>query len=186
MSDGKFDSGRMIGAFLGSRPLLKRMLRRIVPSVDIDDIVQETFIRAHEAQMRKHIDHPKAYIFKTARNLALNFIAKKEHSLSAKLEDFAEADVYLEDLAKVNAIESKEKFRLFCAAVRGLPPQCRRAFILKRVFGFTIREISIELGISESTTEKHVAKGVLCCADFLKENGYEVTARSKHPIRKDA
>jgi len=102
----------------------------------------------------------------------------------SKLEDYSEPDVYLEDLAKINEVESKEKFRLFCAAVRDLPPQCRKAFIMKRVFGFSIRDISTKLGISESTTEKHIAKGVLRCADYLNENGYKVNNRSKHPIRK--
>ena len=161
------------------------MLRRIVPVADIDDIVQETFIRAHEADVRKRIDHPKAYIYKTARNLALNFIAKKEHTSTSKLEDHSETDVYLEDVGNINHVESKEKFRLFCAAVRDLPPQCRKAFIMKRVFGFSIREIALKLDISESTAEKHIAKGVLRCADYLNENGYQVRSRSKHPIRKD-
>ncbi|MFT6408165.1 MAG: RNA polymerase sigma-70 factor (ECF subfamily) [Arenicella sp.] len=110
------------------------MLKRIVPSADIDDIVQEKFIRAHEAEIKKRIDHPKAYIYKTARNLALNFIARKENTLTSKLEDYSEPDVYLQGLGRINELESKEKFRLFCAAVRDLPPQCRRAFILKRVF----------------------------------------------------
>jgi RNA polymerase sigma-70 factor (ECF subfamily) len=55
---------------------------------------------------------------------------------------------------------------------------------MKRVFGFSIREISLKLEISESTTEKHIAKGVLRCADYLNEHGYEVSSRSKHPIPK--
>jgi len=174
----------LLDVFVGYSPTLKNMLQRIVPSADIEDIVQETFIRAHEAEVKKRIDHPKAYIYKTARNLALNFIAKKENTSMSKLEDYSEPDVYLEDLAKINEVESKEKFRLFCAAVRDLPPQCRKAFIMKRVFGFSIRDISTKLGISESTTEKHIAKGVLRCADYLNENGYKVNNRSKHPIRK--
>lgn len=184
MGKDKLEQAGLLSTFLGARPMLINMLQRIVPKADIDDIVQETFIRAHEAQVDKRIDHPKAYIYKTAKNLALNFIAKKEHRLTSKLEDYVEPDVYLEDLSKFNDVEAKEKFRLFCAAVRALPPQCRRAFILKRVFGFSIRDIAMKLDISESTTEKHIAKGVLSCANFLNDKGYDVTARSKHPIRR--
>ena len=176
----------IVGTFIGLRPTLRKMLGRIVPSADVDDIVQETFIRAHEAQVHKRIDNPRAYIYKTARNLAFNFIARKEHSVTSKLEDFLDSDMHLEDLAKINEIESKEKFRVFCAAVRGLPPQCRRVFILKRVFGFSTREIALNLKISESTAEKHIAKGVLSCADFLSERGYKVNSRSKHPLRRGA
>lgn len=184
MTNNKHKSNGLLEVFIAYRPTLKNMLRRIVPSADIDDIVQESFIRAHEAAVQKRIEHPKAYIYKTARNLALNFIAKKEYTTTSKLEDLAESDVYLEDRKKIDEVESKEKFRLFCSAVRDLPPQCRKAFIMKRVFGFSIREIALKLEISDSTAEKHVAKGVLRCADYLNENGYKVSARSKHFKRK--
>lgn len=184
MSSKKSKRASLLDVFIAYSPTLKHMLRRIVPSADIEDIVQEAFIRAHEAEVDKRIDHPKAYIYKTARNLALNFIAKKENTSTSKLEDYSDPDVYLKDLAKINEVESKEKFRLFCAAVRDLPPQCRRVFIMKRVFGFSMQEIALKLDISESTVEKHIAKGVLRCADYLNENGYKVSSRLKHPIKK--
>jgi len=175
---------RLLDVFVDYRPALKRMLRRIVPAADIDDIVQEAFIRAHQAEVDKRIEHPRAFIYKTARNLALNFISKKENKVTSKLEDIGDSDVYLTDHRRLNEHESKEKFRLFCSAARDLPPQCRKAFIMKRVFGYSIKEISLRLDISQSTVEKHIAKGVLRSADYLRESGYVVTARSKHPIRK--
>ena len=36
------------------------------------------------------------------------------------------------------------------------------------------------LGISQSTAEKHIAKGVLRCADYLQSCGYQVNKRVKH------
>lgn len=166
--------------FLEYQSTLTRLVKGIVPRGDVEDIVQETFIRAHQAEVDKCLEYPKTFMYKTARNLALNFIAKKEHSNTSKIEDTPELDVYISSHHQFDDAESKEKFRLFCAAVRDLPLQCRRAFIMKRVFGYSIKEISKELGISDSTTEKHIAKGVLRCADFLQERGYEVNKRAKH------
>ena len=40
-------------------------------------------------------------------------------------------------------------------AVRQLPEQCRRVFVLKKVYGYSQREIAKELSLSESTVEKH-------------------------------
>lgn len=174
----------LLKVFLSYRPTLRHMLRRIVPLADVDDIVQEAFIRAHEAEVDKRIEHPKAFIYTTARNLALNFIAKKENNVTSKLEDLHDSDVYLIDHRHLDEHESKEKFRLFCSAARDLPPQSRKAFIMKRVFGYSIKEIALCLDISESTAEKHIAKGVLRSADYLRDNGYVVTKWSKHPIRK--
>jgi len=67
----------LLDVFVGYSPTLKNMLQRIVPSADIEDIVQETFIRAHEAEVKKRIDHPKAYIYKTARKLSPELYCEK-------------------------------------------------------------------------------------------------------------
>ncbi|MBT5330464.1 MAG: sigma-70 region 4 domain-containing protein, partial [Porticoccaceae bacterium] len=40
---------------------------------------------------------------------------------------------------------------------------------LKKVYGYSQREIAEELGISENTVEKHVALGVKRCTLFLIE-----------------
>jgi len=170
-----------LGVFIAYSSVLKKMLNKIVPTAEVEDIVQETFIRAHEAQVNKGLEYPKSFIYKTARNLALNFIARKEYTNTSDLEDAHIQDLYLDDVSLADEVESKEKFRLFCAAVRELPLQCRKAFILKRVFGYSIKDISKTLGISPSTTEKHIAKGVLRCADYLERQGYTVNKRVKHP-----
>ena len=180
MTDKKKKRALLVDVFVGYQSALKSMVNRIVPHADVEDIVQETFIRAHEAEVGKRLEYPKAFMYKTARNLALNFIARKENFCTSKLEDTLDLDVYISNVNQIDENESKEKFRLFCSAVRELPLQCRKAFIMKRIFGHSIKEISAELGISDSTTEKHIAKGVLRCAEFLEENGYIVNKRMKH------
>jgi DNA-directed RNA polymerase specialized sigma24 family protein len=52
-----------------------------------------------------------------------------------------------------------------------LPPLCRRVFVLRKVFKLSPTEISEVLGISTSTIEKHVAKGLVRCRDYLREKG---------------
>ena len=55
---------------------------------------------------------------------------------------------------------TQQEFKLFCDAVRALPKQCRRAFVLKKVYGYSLKEIAQELEISEKTVEKHIAEGI--------------------------
>jgi RNA polymerase sigma-70 factor (ECF subfamily) len=64
---------------------------------------------------------------------------------------------------------SRERLALYCGIVSELPSQCRRAFILKKVYGLSQREIAKFLGISENTVEKHIAKGILVCARKMTE-----------------
>ena len=70
---------------------------------------------------------------------------------------------------------SHEEFGQFCDAVRHLPLQCRRVFVLKKVYNYSQKEISEELGISASTVEKHIALGIRRCSAYLQnlQRGHE-------------
>jgi RNA polymerase sigma-70 factor (ECF subfamily) len=52
-----------------------------------------------------------------------------------------------------------------------LPPLCRRVFVLRKVYKLSHTEIAEVLGVSHSTIEKHVAKGLLRCRDYLRDQG---------------
>ncbi len=174
----KRDGDKLTGTFIKYRGILERLVGRIVKPHDIEDIVQETFVRSFEKSLKHEINHPKTYLYTTARNLAFNHISKKSNELEEPTGDFDALDVF-DDRPTLDAeIESKEKFQFFCRAVRDLPPQCRRAFILKRIYGLSQKEIALYLKISERTVEGHVAKGMVRCAQFLKENGYNVNKKS--------
>ena len=49
--------------------------------------------------------------------------------------------------------------------------QCRRAFVLKKVYGYSIKEIATELAISEKTVEKHIAQGIKRCTLYMRKVG---------------
>lgn len=160
--------------FMRYRGILERMLAPLVKPHDIEDIVQETFVKTYEKNLTHQIHHPKTYLYQTAKHLAFNHLAKKANQLEELTGDFADLDVSSEWKPLEADIESKEKFQLFCRAVRELPPQCRRAFILKRIYGLSQKEIARYLEISERTVEGHIAKGMVKCAQYLKQHGYPV------------
>ena len=62
-----------------------------------------------------------------------------------------------------------EDFAFMCDAIRSLPVQCRRALVLKKVYGHSYKEIAEKLQISEKTVEKHISKGVTRCRDYLRD-----------------
>lgn len=158
--------------FLACRAQLARVVSRIVPPQDIEDIVQATYVRVCQYNTRNEIQEPKALMLSVARNLALDHVKRAEHKLTTT---FA-SDVELESaLAKdaidesYHAVTSNEEFARFCDAVRQLPQQCRRVFVLKKVYGYSQREIAQELGVAESTVEKHIATGMSHCVRYLRE-----------------
>ena len=163
-----------LDSFLGSKPLLCRIVGRIVRPDDIEDIVQETFLHSYAASNKQQIDNPRAFMAKTARNLALNHIGRAEQRLNQSIEELAGLEHEFEEPTPSleSQHQSSEEFLVFCRAVAGLPLVCRKVFILKKVYGQSQKEIATYLGISESTVEKHVAKGLLLAADYMSSHGY--------------
>lgn len=177
------DGEKLTDIFLKYRGILERLVGSIVKPHDIEDIVQETFVRSFEKNLKHKIEHPKTYLYTTARNLAFNYISRKSCELERTTGDFDALDVFDDRPSLDSDMESREKFQFFCRAVRDLPPQCRRAFILKRIYGLSQKEIAAYLKISERTVEGHVAKGMVRCAQFLKEHGYQVNRRKTNTAR---
>ena len=66
-------------------------------------------------------------------------------------------------------VASVEEFALFCEAVRSLPRQCRRAFVLKKVYGYSLKEIMAEMGLGQPTVETHIVNGTKRCVQYLRD-----------------
>ena len=164
--------GNLTGIFISLRPNLERAVRGIVPPKEVEDIVQETYVRACQAEHRQEIRAPRSFLYKTARNLALDYLKRAETRLTVSGEDHKTAALgehhRLGD-ETFDQVSADEEFSNFCDAVRHLPIQCRRAFVLKKVYGYSQREIAQELELSESTVEKHIANGMKRCTFFMMQ-----------------
>lgn len=161
MSDEKYSD-----IFILFRQRLKRIASAIVPAGEIEDIVQESYVKLWQASENTDIREPKAFLTATVRNLALNYVLKAESRLTVSLENEAENGFH-HDRSKrdttVQVVVSDQEFAFFCRVVRSLPLRCQRVFVLRKVYGYSQYEISKELGISESTVEKHIAMGMKRC-----------------------
>lgn len=161
---------RLNSAYLSIQRNLQRAVSRIVPPKEVEDIVQETYVRICQVENKESIRHPRAFIMRTAHNLALDYIKRAESRLTVSMGDdveleHADMDKDVDELYRQFSVN--EEFSLLCEAIRLLPIQCRKVFVLKKVYGYTQREIAKELDLSESTVEKHIAKGIKKCTYFM-------------------
>lgn len=156
--------------FLTIRLGLARVVSKIVPPHEVEDIVQETYVRLCQVGAPERIQHPKSYLYRTARNLALDSLKLADNSMTESWSEDEEGSgaAIREYDATFEQAASSEEFGHFCEAVRQLPVQARRVFVLKKVYGYSQREIAKEMGLSESTVEKHIALAVRRCASLMK------------------
>ncbi len=157
-------------AFLDFRSQLARSISGIVPPREIEDIVQETYLRVRETRNVGRIRSPKSFLFATARNLAIDYLKRAESRLTSATDDVESVTGVLGERcdSTLETVVSDQEFSRFCDAVRYLPAQCRKAFVLRKVYGFSQREIADVLRLSESTVEKHIARGIRGCTQFMR------------------
>lgn len=174
-------------AFIQSQSVLRKFIAKYsLPSSHIDDIAQETFLRAYEAEKKHPIDQPRAFLFRIARNLILTEATKKSHTITDYIEDFEPSNVLIGKDTLESEVEAHQKIGIYCEAVATLAPQCRKVFLMKKVYGLSHKEISERLGIAVSTIEKHIATGIRQCDKFMTDRYTNSTTTRKPATPKKA
>lgn len=160
-----------------SRALLERhraalrsyFQRRLGNDADVEDLVQEVFVRLLNRQPRNTIDNLNGYIFQIAANLL------RERGRSLARRRGIGAPLLSAGLLEGDADFSPERIhaaRQACAQIemqlRELPERVRSVFILNRFEELTGKEIARHLGISVSTVEKDMIRAILHLKERLK------------------
>jgi RNA polymerase sigma factor (sigma-70 family) len=166
----------ILKAFVENEAAIKRFLRRFTSdSSYVDDFAQETFLKSFAAETRTNISEPKAFLFKVARNIVLSDVRHEKTSASGNVEEVDDMNQVLDEKQSTpeSWLDGRQKLLIFSKAVAQLSPQCRKALLLRRVDGLEYKQIADRLGITVSTVEKHVTRGLLRCGRYLREQGYE-------------
>jgi len=144
--------------------LSRFLLRFLDRPEDVQDVMQEAYLRVHAASQTSKIKAPAAFFYRTARNLALNERARHHNSRTSVVGDFDEIATSVGDNMPELAAIVGEELSLALSALEKLTPRVRETFILRKVHGMSQKETAKYLGISQSTVEKHVARGLVTLA----------------------
>ena len=164
--------------FIDNESIIKKFLRRFSSNPhDIEDICQETILRALNAEKNRDIHEPRAFLFGVAKNVARKALDKKSKSLINFIEDYSDEEYLSNEVPVEKQLDDKQKMVIFWEAVSELPLQCQRVFVLKKVQGYSHKEIAKQLDISVSTVEKHVAQGLKRSSEYMeKQLGTDTSA----------
>lgn len=178
------DPAEMSNLYVDGRGALVRYISRYFRrSQEAEDVVQEAFVKVIEAQRDREIRAPKAYLYQTAKNLALAEVNKKSFKLTDVMGDvLPESDLLITESME-KQFEDRENFEVFCRAVRSLPVKCRRAYVLCRVYGFSQKEVAAHMGVTLKAIEGHLARATRRCIEYVEaeqsDNQTSKNARSE-------
>ena len=143
-------------------PLCRFMYVYINKKEVVEELVLDifTYVWENKESLQVYLSF-KAYLFRAARNRALNELRKKK--ITVPLDELHSdiADTYLETL------EKDELFILVQEAVSALPDKCRNVFQLSRNEQLTNKEIAEKLDISVKTVEAQMTKALKKIKEFL-------------------
>ena len=151
---------------------LKAYLRSSFCAVrDVDDVVQESYLRIWRVRAGKPIRSAKAFLFQVARNLAIDAVRKTRATPIDPLRDLSTLTVLEDSPTAADAFCYQERVSLVAAALTQLPHRCREVIILRKFRHVSQRNIAAELGISERTVESHVTRGMKLMEAYLRRRG---------------
>lgn len=122
---------------------------------EADDIVQDAFQNILHAGNIDTLANPRAYLYKTAKNIALNRLRQKDYQngIFVDLDEHEMIGVPMD-----RQIMAERDIKRVRHVLQGLPEKDRTTFLLNRIEGKSYKEISEELGITVSSVEKRMMK----------------------------
>jgi len=142
--------------------LMKKCRRRGQSQEEAEDLIQEAFLRLHEYCRESVVRDEEAFLARTVSNLAIN---SYHHRRAACL-----ADETLEELENTHplvdsspgperVIAAQQRLDGIVETLRAVSERTCAVFIAHRS-GYSYDEIAENLGISERTVQKHIARAM--------------------------
>ncbi len=151
--------------------VLRAWLRGRFPGLtDVDDVIHEAYSRLLRARATTQFANTKAFLFTTARNVALDHFRRQQIAATESLAEIDALPVF-EESGVIETVSRHQELELLTQAIQSLPDRCRQVLTLRKIYGLSQKEIAAQLGISEHTVEAQIGNGMRRCAAFLARHG---------------
>jgi RNA polymerase sigma factor (sigma-70 family) len=165
-------NGWFTAELLPHEAALRAYLRHRFPALaDPSDIVQEAYARLLRIHQQAEIKCPRALLFTTARNVAVDFLRHQRVLPIQPITDSMALPVLDEGYSSAELIDQIYERKVLAEALLSLPERCREVMMLRHLENLSYKEIAARLGISPETVKIHIAKGLRRCTEFFAERG---------------
>jgi len=141
--------------------LMRHFGRRHFDHSEIEDMVQEVFLRLIRRGGVADLENLQAYVFEIASSVLKDRFRRSRVRHEAAHETFDTDRHGDADFSPEDVLLGKEALARATAALLELPERTRVVFVLRRLEGMRFREIAVRLGISVSAVEKHMQRAIV-------------------------
>lgn len=148
-----------------NQTLLRFLAAKLHSPQDAKEIAQEAYVRLLNLDAPDAVSYLRAFLFKTASNLAIDRLRSRQaETRRLHMEFFEERET--EPDPELHALASEE-LRSIESSLERLPANCRQAFLLSRFDGLSCAEISRRMRIPERTVRHYIVEAIVYCRSRL-------------------
>lgn len=142
--------------------LLRFLTARLGDAAEAEDVLQELWLKIQAAETGP-VANAKAYLYRSAQNLALDVVRARQRTRTREREwaaaSFSGSQTEPVDLSPNAEADmlAREEAAALASAIAALPEGAGRAFRLHKLDGLSHADVAERLGISRSGVEKHIA-----------------------------
>lgn len=157
--------------FLEQRSALIRTLSRIVRCEHTaEELAHESYLRVARAIGQKPIEHVQAFLYQTARNLALDHLRHELVRRRVEIEpanDGAVHEIAADSASPEVETIDRQRLGLLEGAMSGLSERSRQVLVLSRIHGWPYPKIAAHLGVSPNTVYNDIRVAMAHCLAAL-------------------
>ena len=142
--------------------LIRFLALRLRSQQEAREVAQEAYVRLLKLDQPGAVSFLRAFLFKTAANLAVDRIRHEQTARHAarEIKFFQE---FTRHPTPEQFASDAEQVELLQKLIDELPPKCRRAFLLHKVQGLDFAEIAAQMSLGERMVRTYVMRAVMYC-----------------------
>nr|WP_189691633.1 MULTISPECIES: sigma-70 family RNA polymerase sigma factor [Pseudomonas] len=150
------------------RELVSFLSARLGNRQAAEDVAHDAYLRVLERTDTQQIEHPRAFLYRTALNLVIDrhrrHLIRQTESL-----DVLDSDERWHSPAPSQSMQLGQRLALMQRALDELSAPCRECFLLRKIDGLSHPQIAERLGISRSLVEKHIVNAMKHCRVRMRQ-----------------
>lgn len=140
------------------------------------EVAQEAYVRLLRLDDASTIGFLRAFLFRTATNIAIDRQRKTARAQSYAESETASAASDIFGFTPEREVAARQSLNRVVECIESLPPKCKHAFVEFKLRHRSYEDIAEEMAISTSMVRKYVLRALVHCTDKL---GDELDAWTK-------
>lgn len=150
-----------------NQALLRFLVSKLHSEQEARDVAQEAYVRILNLDTPEVVSHLRAYLFKTAANIAIDRLRTRAVETRVLGLDFFDEPPKEPDPGR--SLAASQELKIIEGALQELPAKCRQSFLLRRIEGMSSSQISKVLNVPERTVRHYIVEAIVHCQRRLED-----------------